>query len=538
MRQKLSALKLKVYCFVVNKNVYVKEAYQLPIELDEEYHRRHRIQEWCRLIWLLFKYRILHMKPSEEEMTSWKEQREKKESLQSVTGVEQQDDAAELRQSVSKAIDEFKGADLIRFSERGNIAIWGNGSGSGIPLFVKSVMESSEKFEQRYHFIWLRNKKKREQVSTITTFYYPWLLMEESGYSKKNCLFLTDKEMSEVSRYDFLQQAANEILQEHPQMDVMYAKLISHGIYRYFSAALEYFRPRLVLVWDESSWVSLISKICCEENGTPYTIVGWDCFHLAYYFSNVKFSKTEMLTLAFTDKGGELTQKERMNAIRIIEHLNANKNKKQDSFSRILSRLDFSRPLVFFCGQIGNGKEKWLCEDGKQGKRISLFSSTYEEILYLSEICRRNRWNLIYHSLSDKDVCETEGGNLLPRDVIDITEYAADAFVERCDVLINPNRELTYWALVNKKPIVLMEYSDVFEQECCYEVHSKERIADIICTAIEQGMTDYQYEQFLKGFVFLQKKYYFSADKDDIYGQSIEKMIAYLESLINGTLLS
>lgn len=281
MKDKLSSLKMRIYCFVVNRNTYVRDAYQLPVDLDLEYHQKHRIRELFRLAKLLLKYRILHMKPSEEELLNLKEMREKKvQMMNAQTGITlaQKDDSLMIREAVTKAINEIKEADLIRFSEREKIVIWGNGSGSNIPQLVRRVNGSSNDFAKKYHFIWLRNKKKTGEIPTFTTFYYPSELMIESGYPERTSLSLTNDESKNLLRYSFLRQSVNLILSECPLMDDTYAKLISHEMFRYFSAVLEYLTPQLVLVWNESAWFSLISKICCDEMDIPCAMLDLDCF--------------------------------------------------------------------------------------------------------------------------------------------------------------------------------------------------------------------------------------------------------------------
>lgn len=286
MKDKLSRLKMRIYCFVVNRNTYVRDAYQLPIDLNLEYHQKHRLKELFRLSKLLLKYRILHMKPPEEELFNLKEMQEKKvQMLNSQTGITsaQKDDASIIRETVTGAINEIKEADLIRFSKRENIIIWGNGSGSNIPQLVRKITGSSDEYVKKYHFIWLRNKKKTDETPTFTTFYYPWVLMVESGYPEKTSLSLTDDESKNLSRYTFLQQSADLILSECPLMADTYAKLISHEMFRYFSAVLEYLNPRLVLVWNESAWFSLVSKICCDEIGIPYAMLELECFQYSVH---------------------------------------------------------------------------------------------------------------------------------------------------------------------------------------------------------------------------------------------------------------
>lgn len=273
MREKLSILKMKIYCFVVNRNVYVRDAYQLPVDLDMQYHQKHRIKELFRLMGLLLKYRILKRKPSDEELARLDEMRAKKACMLAVTAPKAVDVAAMLRTAVTDAIDKMREADLVRFSECGNIVVWGNGSGSNMPELVRKVKESPNGFKRKYRFVWLKNQTKEKEISTFITFYYPEVLMNGASYHENAQIVLTDDERRLLSRLDFLQQSAEMILCEQPQADEVLAKLLVHEIFRYFSAALEYLKPKFVFIWDESKSVLNILNRCCDENKIPCTLL-------------------------------------------------------------------------------------------------------------------------------------------------------------------------------------------------------------------------------------------------------------------------
>lgn len=280
MIAKFSMLKMRIYCYVVNRNTYVRDAYQLPVDLDLEYHQKHRIKEWFRLMRLLMKYRILNRKPSEEELANLKEMQDKKAeklNLQGGMTTAEKDDASVLREAVMDAINEIKEADLIRFSERQNIIIWGNGSGSEVPELVRKTAESNSEFGKRYRFVWLRNKRRTKEISTFTTFYYPWILMKESGFPESRHFVLTDEERRTLFRFNFLQKSVAMLSSECPQIDDTCAELVIHETYRYLSLALDYLKPRLVLIWNESAWLSLILSEYCDESDIPYAILSMDC---------------------------------------------------------------------------------------------------------------------------------------------------------------------------------------------------------------------------------------------------------------------
>ena len=143
-----------------------------------------------------------------------------------------------------------------------------------------------------------------------------------------------------------------------------------------------------------------------------------------------------------------------------------------------------------------------------------------------------NKWNLLYKSCSNVGCDPEKYEKGLPSNVINVSEYDIEMFIDMCDVFVVLNNEFSYIALIRKKPVVLLGESSISGQGCCYEAYSTMETEDVIKDAIEQGMTDSQYSQFLRYIVCLGKYYFYCETTNTLCGQPIEKAIDYLETLM------
>lgn len=545
MKEKISIWKMKIYCFVVNQNPYVRAAYQLPVDLEKEYHQKHRVLEWFRLIGLLIKYRVLNRKPSAEQQAEWEKMRKeiyqremaalKAKADSDDVFINRDNDARKLRWIVDEAVNELKEADLIRFSHRRNIIIWGDDMERRIFSLIENIVSMPDSFRDEYRFIWLKNGQMKSEIQTFPTFYFPWSFLKQNSYLVTENLVLTDDELRTLARYHFLQKAVGLIWKKCPGIKYEYAQLMTHEIYRYFSAVLEYMNPRMILVRNDSAEISYIFRSVCNEIEVPFVNISSDCFNRAYGFDAVSSPKNNMLVRypGWVSWVGQPTPEELCDVHRKIEELRTEKPIGRRKI-KCLSKIDFSRPLIFMCGQDDVDEEIVPYDSEAQKYRSPNFESIDDALFFMAEICRTNRWNLLYKP----DMAlnrEKESEKILPSNIIDISEYDMNFFIDMCDVFVVLNSELSYAALIHKKPVVLLGYSSVSGQGCCYEAYNRTGIDDVIDRAVKEGMTDCQYEQFLKYIVCLKKYYYYSTDADSTYGQSIDKSIEYLKTVLCGT---
>jgi hypothetical protein len=581
-------LKDKLYRFIVDKNLYVKDEYQLPIDIDREYHNKHRVQDLFRLFGLLIKYRVFRAKPSSRKLTETEALRAKKFSMpeymnpapiesspkkqhdravaksiappskpkpiapspkpkpvqspskpKPIVLAPVHDDSIELKLLVDSAINKLREADLVRFSKHKNILVSGNGSRNTISAFVRRIYEFSPEFCDEYRFIWLINQEyKPNRIETMPTFYIPWHLMKESGWIGKNCLCLTEKEEKHVEDVDYLNWSYTNIVTAFPEIDVKFAKLLVLEMERYFEAAIDLMKPKLILIWNQFMYFSNILRGIAVQSDVQFIFIESGSFYSTFVLDSIG-EMGESIPARYPGWNAwynEPTSEELKNAETNIKYLYESGVNKKKQPRLDFSRLDFSRPTILLCGQDDIDSGIWPYTAGAAKYHSPIFSSSNSSMLYLAEIAKQNRWNIIYKPHPIMVRWNIENDDNIPDNVLYVPEGDINWLVDLADVVVTITSTSAYISLIRNKPVVMLGFIQLHDQDCTYEAFCKEDIEAAITLAIENGFTPEQRSAFIRHFAYMTKYYLFDEyrNQDVRYGQSTDKVIDFLLSAING----
>lgn len=535
IKSRLSNLKMAVYCAVVNQNVYVRDEYHLPIEIDSEYHKRHRLYDWGRLLKLLIKYRVLNKKPSEQKIAELEEMRKKRDllfsAIQNINEPQKVEDETEKTRVIfEEAIKAIKSADFMFDVEYKNIICLNNSTDDGRISYILSCMQKSCR-EQKYLYRFIQLKNTIQNIEVLPTFLFPVDLHDENIYDKKINLTLELEEEQTIEYITRLHNAYDWIINHFPNADAKYVKVLIYQMYTYFSAVVEYFKPQIFLMSENIWFCNEIVRQIAEE------------YHVqCLYLEQGEIPNTFSIDMYGFDeesyRGRYHKWKKRLPA------LNQNKYISREEIERLwyrdnsylkryfdfeIEKLDWNQPTVLFCGQDDFGNIPIL---GDEMVDASLFKITDEVLWHIKNICKKQSWNLVY-LLHDNtfNLLKTKIENF-SNDVICGNNCNRKEIIKLADVVITRDTKSAYEALAYEKPVVLLGNSKLKGQECCYEAENVDDIEDMLNKAILESVTFEQSRNYVEEIEYLRKYFLFSLGKND--SRTVNNAVDVFNKLLEG----
>lgn len=292
----------------------------------------------------------------------------------------------------------------------------------------------------------------------------------------------------------------------------------------YINILLQELKPSKIFLWNEFNAFHILFSQIAHGKHIPVYYMEYGCVPGTYTIdaqgqvgkSRVTINYRRFSKLPIMDRDLE-------NSRRVIEYVYY---KEPNRYSQPPKSIDFlfaslynsRRKTVLFIGQYDEGSGI-IPYDRVSRKYISpIFKSSVEAQAYVEHLCELNGWNFIYrphpitciHKRVKDPLCEA---NL--NEIIDIS-----------DVVITIGSQVSYMALFRQKPVVMLGYNELYGKGCTYEAFNRKCIPVKIQDAIINGVTDNQWECFIRHIAQMLKY--------ALYDDLIERDIRYGRSILKG----
>lgn len=199
-------------------------------------------------------------------------------------------------------------------------------------------------------------------------------------------------------------------------------------------------------------------------------------------------------------------------AEKVISSLRANGNNRKaqprTNWKNIVnSKRVETWPIILYLGQ-NDPFSHMIPYDNEAQKWFSpVFKSTEEGLVFLSELCEKNHWNLIFkpHPMYIYSIDESA----LPRNVIYVPFGDINEMIDYSDVAITILSSANYISLIRNTAVVMLGYNQIKGKGCVYEAYEKKCIEGKIKDALKYGFTEEQQQAFTKHVAQCLKYYLF-----------------------------
>ncbi|MDR2666717.1 MAG: hypothetical protein LBB34_01180, partial [Holosporales bacterium] len=190
-------------------------------------------------------------------------------------------------------------------------------------------------------------------------------------------------------------------------------------------------------------------------------------------------------------------------------------------FFRLHARQN--RPRIFFAGQNDCASGNIPYDDKAKTFHSPVFASTHDALLFLDGIAAKNDWTIFYKPHPATIVNNPKVTFTLKATVV-INQCDVHEIINLTDVTVTILSQTAYVALIMRKPVVMLGYTQLRYSSSTYNAFEQDDIEDTIKQAVAQGFTSEQQAHFIK-HVALLSKYYLVDDlqKKDFSYRSIDK---------------
>lgn len=324
-------------------------------------------------------------------------------------------------------------------------------------------------------------------------------------------------------------------------MTESYSKYYVYNSYQYINNILDIVNPEMVLIWNEFYPLHhMLGNICKERNvkvvyyeggvlpGT-YAIESdgqmGESFPAREYkkFKNYDISKEE---IHIASRVWDYLYESKINT----RYASASKQHKYD----VIKQLKSGRPTIFYAGQ--NDFESGIYPYTKNTEQYHSpsFKSSYDAMLFLAELSRKNDWNFIYKRhpmMRPFEDTKYYPENVISNDFIDIQDA-----IDISDLTITILSQSSYVALIRCKPVLMLGYNQLRGKGCTYEAYNLNDIEKTINEALESGFTAEQKMEFIKHIAQLNKYYLFDdflINKSFVYSKDKNECGKYFNKILN-----
>lgn len=176
-----------------------------------------------------------------------------------------------------------------------------------------------------------------------------------------------------------------------------------------------------------------------------------------------------------------------------------------DAVKVVNKKISGDKPTIVCLGQNDLDSSMIPYTDESIKYQSPIFESSMSSLLYLSEVCEKNNWNLVYkpHPM----FAEFEDYTSLPDTIVLVKFGDINEIVDLADVVVTIRSSSNYIALIRHKPVLMMGYTQTRGQGCTYEAFNKDDIEVQLRLALKYGFSEAQKQAFLEHLARLLKYY-------------------------------
>ena len=306
---------------------------------------------------------------------------------------------------------------------------------------------------------------------------------------------------------------------------------ITKWIYIYYREVFRILKPSRVIIWGCFSRECFLLEHLSGINHIPYGFMEYGWIPGTYQFDRFGIAGRSEYAV-FPEKLMDVkVTKKALSCIREIKayiterKLDSRTYRNSESDNLKISHINRRQKTVFFVGMDDYGMginpeskyyNKYVC---------SIFRSTKEAVLFFSDICKKNSYNLIFkphpNAARKNMLYEAE----LPENVILVEEMQVDFLIELADVVVSIASTVDYKTLIYGKPLISLGQTTLKYKRCVFDINSLQEIEPQMLKAMTEGMTNEQNLNFELHMAQLLKKYLWDdlTDRKLRYGLSLDK---------------
>ncbi len=365
----------------------------------------------------------------------------------------------------------------------------------------------------------------------------PGFLIKEhyDRYTGVKCEKSIKKHINETS---YLKEAVENLTKRHEDMEKDYAYLMVYYSEKFCEELLQRTMPRLLVLWNEFFAFHHILKNVAKKQGIPVCFMEFGVIPGTFSIDRMGIMGNSFPAIcAEKFKGYEVDKADFENAKKVVDYckrsgLNRNKQPANNMIETIRVKIKPGRPIIFYAGV--NDYESGLYPYTKETEEhhSPFLKSSMEGVYLLSDIAKRNDWNLIYKP--HPRIVAFKKDFHYPPNVIVVDNVDVNAIIDFSDVVVTILSALAYSSLIREKPLVMLGYTQLREKGCCYEAFDKLSVEPTIRKALDDGYTSEQKNNFIVHVAQLLKYDLFDDlnVKEFSYGQPIEKAVEYLNGMM------
>ncbi len=408
-------------------------------------------------------------------------------------------------------------------------------SSYGYDSFIKNYADAETGISVISEAFWIKSGDAEAElgVPVVTTprFFNYNIWIKGTSTSEYEC----------IPNVEAFEDVIEQAMLMFPSITINEAKHMISRYYEFYSWYLDSFNPGCIVAEHSFAMTRRILNTLCEEKKIPIVfthpgvIPGTIAFDIGGEMGKSLVTIKHDLFLKLP-----ISREEKVAAENVVEtvftnRMNRKKQPKDDTISQVINKCKIGRPTILYVGQydVSTGLDPYTKET--QQFYSPCFKSSLEAGLFLSSICIKNDWNMIYKPhpmyVIDEELNQLPSSTIVVKygNILDLIDYA--------DVVITIVSSSNYDSLFRNKPVVMLGYNQTRGKGCTYEAFDKESVEPTIEAALRDGYTNEQKEAFVTHVAQLLKYYLFDDTKTRgvRYGRCLPHCIGdfyYLSNLL------
>ena len=347
-------------------------------------------------------------------------------------------------------------------------------------------------------------------------------------YTEKMDIPMQEEDSRRLHESEALCTAVEGLMKLSPGTSVSLAEFTIWTAYRYYLHAFKALCPKLVFIYNNCYYFHSVIDCVAKELGIE--VVYWEYGPVpgTFMFDRHGLFSSGFPALKYREfRELSVTEEELNQASELFDYLKKNRtNRYVQQKSAELEKLkeelaNTGKPVVLYIDQID--AECGMFPDTKRMREqvCPSFGSVEEGLQFISEIARRNEWEVIYklHPIRSRVP------DNLPEGIHVIHKCDINELIDLSDVTVVILSSVCFTASVRERPVVLLGYNEMRGKGCVYEAYDREEIEGTIKQAMQHGFTDAMKQNFVR-YIALMNKYYLYDDdrpRDLRYGKRIEQ---------------
>lgn len=365
-----------------------------------------------------------------------------------------------------------------------------------------------------------RYTKEQVHMPYICT---PHLLAKEMIILQMN-IPVTKQMLRLYRKKKYIREAVCNLEMRHKSLGEGYGIAWGYFAYAYISLLLKGLKPQKVVLWNEFYAFHHIFRGICVEKRIPVHYIEFGCLPgticiegkgqqgESYPATRYRQFRTKKVS------SGELQSAKQVLDFLKQTGLNRNKQPLQKIGDVPLRHFKQGKKTILYMGQ--NDFESGICPYTKRTKKFHSpsFHTSLEALEFLRRLTIKNDWNLIYkpHPIM---VALNHSGMEFAQKIDIVTDIDINSMIDGADLVVTIFSQSAYIALIRRKPVLMLGYTQLRGKGCTYEAFSIGEIESQIHMALENGFTKEQQDSFVCHTTQLLKYY--------LYDDGVERALRF-----------